>query len=151
MALTTCKECRKAVAADASTCPHCGVSAPGEGGDDRNAAAKALSDKTSRQVAFGCGGFVLLVVLLIGGGALWNALTAVELDKAAEDACSAVTTAEFGDGAILQGAGRVRAVAYALESDAEGLQEAAGDGPLNPETVSTDYFAVAAWCEEHAE
>jgi hypothetical protein len=150
MAMTTCKECRQAVADEAPACPNCGVTAPGEGGVERDAARKADTDAFEKKLWLGCGGFILLIVLLIGGGAAWNAITEVELDRAAERACSAVTTAQYGDGAIRQGAGRVQAVAYAKESTVEELRQLVGDGPLDPDTVSDDYFKVATWCNENA-
>lgn len=151
MAMTTCKQCLGRVADDAPTCPACGTTAPGEGGAERDAKRKAESAAGERKVWLGCGGLVLVMALLLGGGALYNYVTAVEMDGPAERACSAVTTAQFGQGAIRQAAGRVEAVAEARTSSAEGLQDAAGGpGRVDPDSVSEDYFAVAAWCEEHA-
>jgi hypothetical protein len=152
MAMTTCKECRRSVADEAPTCPNCGVQAPGEGGVERDAARKEASDRDNRRVTLGCGGLILAMALLLGGGVAWNELTRVELDDAARRACEGVRTAEYGNGTIRQATGRLTAVTSARESDSEGLREAAGGaGRVDPDTVNDDYLGVAAWCDEHAE
>jgi hypothetical protein len=154
MAMTTCKECRQAVSDEAPTCPKCGTTDPGEGGAERDARRKADSAAGERQVWLGCGGFVLVMALLLGGGALYSYVTAVELDEPARSACSSAELAALqtraGTGTPVQvGVRRIEAVTSALESEAEGLREAAGGGSLNPDTVNSDYLGVLAWCEEN--
>lgn len=151
MAMTTCRECSVPVAGKAPTCPACGVVEPGQGHEQRDAEMRAAKAKGQRLATLGCGGFLGAILLLVGGGALWNELTDVDLDQSAEDACSAVTTARFGSGAVQQGVGRVQAVSFGMESTSDGLAEAAGPRPLDPETVTSRYLAVAAWCDENAE
>jgi hypothetical protein len=150
MAMTTCKECRRPMASEAPTCPHCGVASPGEGGVERDAARKADADAFGRKLSLGCGGLIALFVLLIAGGAAWNSLTAVELDEPAREACSAAETASLTSlSNVRRGAHRVEAVQHALESEIPELRDAAGPSRINPETVNTDYYGVAAWCEEN--
>lgn len=161
VAMTTCKECLKAVAADAPTCPHCGTTAPGEGAAERDAAAKerdAASDvafkKGVRKWGLVAVGLVLLFLLPVGISAIRDAASKIDLDEAAKNACSSVTTAEYGGTPVRQGLGRVQAVAYGLESNSEGLKAAAGgdrSGPVDPETVNQKYRAVAAWCAANAD
>lgn len=67
MAMTTCKECKKPVAAAAPPCPACGVSTPGEGGAERDADAQAVKQKAQKDVNRGCGAAVLVFLLIVGG------------------------------------------------------------------------------------
>jgi hypothetical protein len=66
MAMTTCKECSRAVASDAPACPHCGVAAPGEGGAERDAARKADADAFGRKFTIGCLSLFIGLPLLVG-------------------------------------------------------------------------------------
>jgi hypothetical protein len=103
-----------------------------------------------RKFGFGCGGLIALFLLLIVGGAAWNASTAVDLDGPARQACSAAEAASLTTlSNMRRGAYRVEAVAHALESDISELRDAAGPSRINPQTVNTDYYGVAAWCEEN--
>lgn len=57
MALTSCRECRRQVSTEASTCPHCGVADPAGAA----AAAKERSAKTTRNGCLGCLGVIVLL------------------------------------------------------------------------------------------
>jgi hypothetical protein len=150
MAMTSCKQCGRVVADDAPACPHCGTQDPGEGGAERDAARKADTDAFMRKFGIGCGGLIAIFLLLIVGGAAWNASTAVDLDGPAQQACSAAEAASLTTlSNVRRGAHRVEAVAHALESEISELRDAAGPSRINPQTVNTDYYGVAAWCEEN--
>jgi hypothetical protein len=151
MPLTTCRTCHKPVAVEAPTCPQCGVLDPGEGHEQRAEAAKRDSAQQNRWLALGCGGPTLLVLLLLGGGAVWTELTRVELDGPARDACYAVSLFDLDASPVEQGASRVQAVGSAVQSDVEGLREVLGSSSLDPGTVNDDYRAVAEWCGENYE
>lgn len=64
MAMTTCWECRKAVASDAATCPHCGARDPGAGHEERDAAALKAAEQGRKATRIGCGGFMALILLI---------------------------------------------------------------------------------------
>lgn len=145
MALTTCRECNARVSAEAPTCPQCGVPQPALGSPERDAAGQ----REGRIVNIGCGALVAVTVLALLAGALYNEFFKVELDDAAVRACEGVTTARFGDEPVRRAAGQLTAVQSARETSVEGLREAVGPGPLDPDSVSDHYRSVAAWCDEN--
>jgi hypothetical protein len=151
MGLVSCRECLNRVAVDAATCPRCGVSSPGEDGEQRDAARQADADTFEKRLWLGCGGFVLLIALLVGGGAAWNASTATELDNAAEEACAAVDRVDFSSTNLTRLTARAAAVNAAMRSESDGLAAAAGIGPALSEDLFARYDAVDAWCEENAD
>jgi hypothetical protein len=80
MAMTSCRECSKPVAADAPTCPACGVTQPGEGGAERDQAKRLAAEKVKRQTNIGCGAIVLGIIALT---ALFSVLGGDEVDEPA--------------------------------------------------------------------
>jgi hypothetical protein len=84
MALTTCRECSKSVAIEAGSCPNCGVSAPGEGGAERDAAKAEERGRFN----LGCAGVLVALALLItviiakgGGGSADEAPTSYPVSR----------------------------------------------------------------------
>lgn len=102
-------------------------------------------------MAMGCGAFVLLIALLIGGGAAWNAITATELDNAAEEACAAVDRVDFSSTNLTRLTARTEAVNAAMRSESDGLAAAAGTGPALSEDLFARYDDVEAWCDENTD
>jgi hypothetical protein len=69
VAMTTCRECRAAVAGDAPTCPQCGTPAPATRTEDQvaeEARQKAETDAFGRKFAIGCLSVFVGIPLLVG-------------------------------------------------------------------------------------
>jgi predicted anti-sigma-YlaC factor YlaD len=147
--MTTCRECRNPVSAQAQLCPACGVVSPGirPPTEDERRVRREREKRLVNTVAIAVG----LPVLIILTVAVYRASTGPDVDAAAREACAAVERRQNAEAFTPTSlSSLMEAVAAAQRSEAEGLRKAGQSSPpAGTNALDWRFARVAAWCGEN--